>query len=964
MADCGAAGGDGATWEEDEGDPLDDAHHCFFEDCVNAELATEDGVALLADGLSSERVLLRMAQKQLDPRALVVSLGSSELQRSRIRCHLHHRGVVELGSDIPSNERYRKYAQGGLVFVSTRIATVDMLNGVLDCDSIAGLVVLNAHRMREDGNEAFAARLLRSSNRTAFVRALSDKPLWFPRGLNGPELVLQSLGVRQLYLWPRFEKRVEDSLSAGSVTVEEWSPQLGGREKEVQDAIKEAMGLCLGELKRSRHVDTSDLNVEDGLFKTLDANLMAQLEPKWNSIPKPVKQVVSDLKTLRRLAESCLRYDAATFLRFLEAMRVSEPHASFWLLSSAAQKLFQSAKARVFNFYASQPQKQEQRQANEENRKTEDSIDSPCLSSSSPSDEEDNHRKEPTRPSKEAANTTYTTSNDSRIDVVLEPLPKWTALQNAVAECEQDGDGSGGASRIVTIARDGATVNQLQGLMRFGQAVMLQDSWQRYLQTKKDLKEKKQRLPKENTKKNKNTNSKRKRCNHQQQKQTKQHQQKKQWRLAKRGNAGAAHDDDEEQTKAVEVLEEEEALVKEAERERTEPGENPMIEEEHRKKTGKKSADEDGVDHLDENEQYEGDESNLIFRVTAQDGTEEDVLDRIVPTHVVIYDPDLALVREVEAHAARFQRHVKVHFIAYEGSLERDRYIASVKREQHAFADLIHRKSKMSLPELAQASDPSAGSSAAVRNTRRAGGQQLSTEKRLKVIVDLREFMSSLPSTLYAQNVVLNPVTLSIGDYLLSKCVCVERKAVPDLMSSLGSGRLHSQAEEMCKHYSVPCLLIEFEAGKPFCLVPPSDVPKDIVPNSTISKLSLLVLHHPKLRILWSPSMQSTARLFNVLQQDYATSEPEAGPAQQQQSADNADDNEQREETNETAIELLKRLPGVTERNYAGVLGQCESLAELAEQSEESLSQMLGDSRQANRLHSFLHAAFPTTTTT
>jgi DNA excision repair protein ERCC-4 len=60
----------------------------------------------------------------------------------------------------------------------------------------------------------------------------------------------------------------------------------------------------------------------------------------------------------------------------------------------------------------------------------------------------------------------------------------------------------------------------------------------------------------------------------------------------------------------------------------------------------------------------------------------------------------------------------------------------------------------------------------------------------IKVIVDVREFRSSLPSVLDARNFKIIPCTLNVGDYILSPTMCVERKSIPDLISSFTSGRL------------------------------------------------------------------------------------------------------------------------------------------------------------------------------
>ena len=60
----------------------------------------------------------------------------------------------------------------------------------------------------------------------------------------------------------------------------------------------------------------------------------------------------------------------------------------------------------------------------------------------------------------------------------------------------------------------------------------------------------------------------------------------------------------------------------------------------------------------------------------------------------------------------------------------------------------------------------------------------------LQVIVDMREFRSALPSIIYRRGMNVEPITLEVGDYILTPEMCVERKSVSDLISSLASGRL------------------------------------------------------------------------------------------------------------------------------------------------------------------------------
>ena len=54
----------------------------------------------------------------------------------------------------------------------------------------------------------------------------------------------------------------------------------------------------------------------------------------------------------------------------------------------------------------------------------------------------------------------------------------------------------------------------------------------------------------------------------------------------------------------------------------------------------------------------------------------------------------------------------------------------------------------------------------------------------------MREFRSTLPSLLHASGLLVIPATLTVGDYVLTPDICVERKSIPDLVSSFSSGRL------------------------------------------------------------------------------------------------------------------------------------------------------------------------------
>ena len=82
----------------------------------------------------------------------------------------------------------------------------------------------------------------------------------------------------------------------------------------------------------------------------------------------------------------------------------------------------------------------------------------------------------------------------------------------------------------------------------------------------------------------------------------------------------------------------------------------------------------------------------------------------------------------------------------------------------------------------------------------------------------MREFRSELPSLLHKRGMDIEPVTLEVGDYILTPEICVERKSISDLIGSLNSDCLYNQGTAMSRFYTNLLLLLEFDTNKLFSL--------------------------------------------------------------------------------------------------------------------------------------------------
>uniref|UniRef100_A0A7S3L7V4 ERCC4 domain-containing protein n=1 Tax=Amphora coffeiformis TaxID=265554 RepID=A0A7S3L7V4_9STRA len=239
------------------------------------------------------------------------------------------------------------------------------------------------------------------------------------------------------------------------------------------------------------------------------------------------------------------------------------------------------------------------------------------------------------------------------------------------------------------------------------------------------------------------------------------------------------------------------------------------------------------------------------------------------------------------------------------------------------------------------------------------------SKERRDIAVDVREFRSALPSILHQGGMRLAPVTLTVGDFVLSNVHCVERKSISDLFGSFASGRLYTQAESMCRHYKAPCLLIEFDPSKSFCLQNSSELGVEIRADSACSKLSLLTMHFPKLRILWSRGPHETLKIFKDLKMNHEEVDVEKAMEigrnesveallRADKSKGGEEGEEEEDEINESAREMLLRLPGVNVHAARRIMEEVDTLAELALLSREELRKIAGPI-VGQKLFTFFH---------
>ncbi|KAM7282064.1 DNA repair endonuclease XPF isoform X2 [Ixodes scapularis] len=310
--------------------------------------------------------------------------------------------------------------------------------------------------------------------------------------------------------------------------------------------------------------------------------------------------------------------------------------------------------------------------------------------------------------------------------------------------------------------------------------------------------------------------------------------------------------------------------------------------------------------------------------------------------------------------ATRAKEVLRVYFLMYEDSVDEQRYLTALRREKDAFEFLIREKNVMVVPEEQDGKGdyhPDLVDELSLSNetvsSRKAGGAPVKPSGSRKVIVDLREFRSDLPSLIHRRGISVQPVTIEVGDYILTPDICVERKSLNDLIGSLNSGRLYNQAQSMCRYYKRPVLLIEFSQNQPFCLQGKYGISSDISSQSFVSKLILLTMHFPRLRILWCQTPYATAEIFDIIKQ--GKEEPSVSEAQAVTEKEEASGGKLSSRINPAPQDFLLHLPGVNLKNQALLTRKFTNLVEMFAASEEELTSAMGNAVQAKLLWESIH---------
>lgn len=907
-----------------------------FEQEMLLNVMNENSLTITSKGIANDRLLLNLVRVFSTSCKLVLVIGADQPEEESVIMQMAEILEKQSSTDVDENyvppkrivcepgqaaNRRDIYLSGGVMFITTRILVVDMLTKRLPFEAVTGFIVVNAHRVLKDCHMSFILRLFRLHNKTGFITAMSQNAQAFLGSFAKLERIMRKLFVTKVFLWPRFHAAINNSLSTRLIpeVIEVNIPMTSAME-QIQFALMDLISKCVKELSSmnsfiyssSMSLETKDTENEDALTtinviaKSFNKIVRAHLDSVWFQLSPRARRLIRDIRQLKTLLFHLTELDAVQFYSELKHIRdkVSiDSNPADWLFWGPTDTLFKVAEERVFLGISSAGKRDYNIEINpklEELDKTLNEIEEEFLSGI---------KKKRSRVSDGEdgdGQTSEPIDSDAVLDIII-------VVENRYSSLQIDAFRDKGISVVLSDMKNKCDLLCDNKLMK----ALLKDS-------------------------TKPTKAGRLRSN------------------------------------AVEEFEEQLTLTQMLAQYQTE---EETISRKHNR--------------LRLNYFEWGGDSNCALGL-------KQMLAAIQPRHVLLYEPEMACIRQVELYQAlyggrlqaKYGGVLRVHYFIYVGSAEEQRYLRNLQLEKDSFERLIEEKAKLAKamdgdgtaglhPDLIRGSQPflhpeeKSGGGGGSSSRMGGGGAAVQTSSEAvvrQVLVDMREFRSLLPSCVHKMDIELEPVTLEIGDYVLSPDTCLERKSVADLIGSLNNGRLYSQAQVMTRYYKRPLLLIEFDEPKSFNFKArywssaqhaggASNPFTTSSRPSPLLQLSVLAIHFPQLRFIWSPSPAFSAEIIDQLKQgkEEPTKERDIVRTSQQSAAGGGGQGELpieyiTDRYDIEAKEFLFCLPGVTSANIYSIMNQVKSLAALVDLSIEELTEIMESSVHATMLHRALHS--------
>ncbi len=197
-----------------------------------------------------------------------------------------------------------------------------------------------------------------------------------------------------------------------------------------------------------------------------------------------------------------------------------------------------------------------------------------------------------------------------------------------------------------------------------------------------------------------------------------------------------------------------------------------------------------------------------IYNVLIATSVAEEGLDIPSTELVVFYEPIPSEIRNIQRRGRTARKMPgKVVILITKGTPDEGYYWASIRREKQMRSELELLRSQIQASIEKESNLP-------FLSKEQGDTQQIlesydEDKDQIVIIVDHREYRSTIARLLSNKSLQIIPKQLDVGDYIVSSRIGVERKTIDDFLQSLISGKLFDQLYRLRGAYPRPILILE-----------------------------------------------------------------------------------------------------------------------------------------------------------
>ncbi|BFH73497.1 3'-flap repair endonuclease Xpf [Sulfurisphaera javensis] len=215
----------------------------------------------------------------------------------------------------------------------------------------------------------------------------------------------------------------------------------------------------------------------------------------------------------------------------------------------------------------------------------------------------------------------------------------------------------------------------------------------------------------------------------------------------------------------------------------------------------------------------------------------------------------------------------------------------------------------------------------------------------LRIYADYREKNSGVPDIIKELGALVIFDNLSVGDYIISDNIAIERKSVEDFVSSVFDKRFFDQLRRLSEAYSKPFILIEGDTEK---------IRKITSKWKAINAALISAIVEFDLRVIYSSNRRESAEIIYKI--------AEKSSIQAKRSL-NLHEKPKFENLREIQLYVVEAFPQIGSKLAERLLERFGSIEKICSASVSELEKVLESRKKAEEIYKVIHTSYSTNKT-